>query len=244
MNYLLIPAHFPLPFSAQKMSWGSSTLFINGIGSQTISCRWTANRGNCSRSSVGVGKWCTMEPSGVAMSTRVPGSNSLRVLGQAHPLPGLPGGGVDKQVTAGLENPGQLPAIIPKGGGIAVVDDVDGHYQVEAPGGERQAAEVGLHQVCSDCRGGGVGQARLEESQHLGVAIRAPDPKPRLQHGQQVAAHPAAGVQNPAKRPPACHPGIKAMSSGLGFNPCIAGSAKISPHTGMATPEIAFKPSV
>ena len=44
-----------------------------------------------------------------------------------------------------------------------MVDDVDGHHQVEGPGGERQAVEVGLRQVGCGRRGGGVGEARLEE---------------------------------------------------------------------------------
>ena len=79
-----------------------------------------------------------------------------------------------------------------------MVDDVDGHHQVEGPGGERQAVEVGLHQGGCGRRGGGVGEARLEEFEHLGVTIGARDLKPRGEQGPQVAADAAAGIQNPA----------------------------------------------
>ena len=66
-----------------------------------------------------------------------------------------------------------------------MVDDVDGHHQVEGPGGERQAVEVGLHQVGCDRRGGGVGQARLEESAAPGR--HNPPPRPETPPGARAA---------------------------------------------------------
>ena len=96
----------------------------------------------------------------------------------------------------GFHDPVQFPAVFPEGGGIAVIDDLDGHRQVEGPGHKGQAVEVGLGQIrpCRNHRG--FFQAVLEELQHLGVDIHAPDRKTGGEQRQQVTAHAAAGIQH------------------------------------------------
>ena len=119
-------------------------------------------------------------------------------LGQPHQLGEGPGRDLDKQLAAWFEDPIQLPAKIPKVCGQAVVDHVDAHSQIKGRRGEGQAFQVSPGQPDPPGLRRRRGQALLENSQNLRIQVCSPNQEACLDQGQQLAAHPAAGIQHPA----------------------------------------------